>query len=145
MNIKLIKVNENLDYHIRILYILLSKRKYNISHLELPSYSAHKRFVVNSPYRVWYLIKKHEEFIGSLYITNDNIISINAENIDIDDYEIILKSALSNHDPLEPIKSVRNGNFLINVNPSNEILIKFVKKMGMEHIQSSFLIKPRIK
>ena len=39
----------------------LSKRKYNISHLELPSYSAHKRFVVNSPYRVWYLIKKYEE------------------------------------------------------------------------------------
>ncbi len=141
MEIKLIKVNKKLVYHVRILYILLSKRKYNISHYELPSYSDHKRFVINSPYRIWYLVKKCKEFIGSVYITNENIISINGHKMDIDDYEIIFKSVLSNHDPLAPIKSVRNGNFIINVNPSNKVLIGFMKRMGMEHIQSSFLIK----
>ena len=144
MDIKLIKVNIDIEYHIRILYILLSKRKYNISHSKLPSYIDHKNFVINSPYRIWYLIKKCKEFIGSVYITNENVISINGNKIDIDDYEKILKSILSNHDPLKPIKSVRNKNFLINVNPSNKELIEFMKRRGMEHIQSSFLIRPYI-
>ena len=143
MDIKLIKVNNHIDHHIRILYILLSKRIYNISHFKLPNYSEHKKFVINAPYRIWYLIKKNKEFIGSVYITNENVISINGAKIDIDDYEKILKKVLSNHDPLKPIKSVRNANFLINVNPSNKLLIEFMKKKGMEHIQSSFLIKQK--
>jgi acetyltransferase-like isoleucine patch superfamily enzyme len=143
VEIKLIEVNRNIDNHIRILYILLSKRIYNISHFKLPNYSEHKRFVINSPYRIWYLIKKHQEFIGSVYITNENVISINGEKIGIEDYKVILKNVLDNHDPLKPIKSVRNANFLINVNPLNKVLIEFMKRTGMEHIQSSFLIKPK--
>ncbi len=142
MKINFIKVNPNNIEHIRILYILLSKRKYNISHTNFPSYSEHKNFVLNSPYRFWYLLKKSDEFIGSIYITNENVIGLNAYKINLQDYETIFKSILIKHKPLKPIKSVRNANFLINVNPKNKKLIEYMEKFGMEHIQSSYLIKP---
>ena len=79
-----------------------------------------------------------------LYNEQDSLIELYSQiqkSVSVYDYEIIFKSVLSNHDPLAPIKSVRNGNFIINVNPSNKVLIGFMKRMGMEHIQSSFLIK----
>ena len=139
--VKLIKVENNKINHIRLLYILLSKRKYNISHKKLPSYREHKKFVINSPYRVWYLIKNVNRFIGSTYISKENIIGINAFDIDKDDYVKILKTLLNNHEPLKAIKSVRNANFIINVNPSNKVLLECMNKIGTEQIQTSFLIK----
>jgi len=139
--VKLIKVENNKINHIRLLYILLSKRKYNISHKKLPSYREHKKFVINSPYRVWYLIKNVNRFIGSTYISKENIIGINAFDINNDDYVKIFKTLLNNHKPLKAIKSVRNSNFIINVNPSNKVLLECMNKIGMEQIQTSFLIK----
>ena len=103
--VQLIKVENNKINHIRILYILLSKRKYNISHKKLPSYREHKKFVINSPYRVWYLIKNLNRFIGSTYISKENIIGINAFDIHNDDYVKILRTLLNNHKPLKAIKS----------------------------------------
>ena len=88
--VKLIKVENNKINHIRLLYILLSKRKYNISHKKLPSYREHKKFVINSPYRVWYLIKNVNRFIGSTYISKENNIGINAFDINNDDYVKII-------------------------------------------------------
>ena len=145
MFIELIKIDYKKINHIRILYILLSKRNYNISHNKLPTYQEHKDFVINSPYRVWYLIKKNNQFIGTIYISNENVIGINVNDLKVEDYEIILKNLLSKYDPLKPIKSVRNASFLINVNPNNLKLIECMKKIGMEHIQSTFLLKSIIK
>ena len=139
--IELIKVNVDNINHIRLLYVLLSKRKYNISHKKLPSFLEHKKFVINSPYRVWYLIKNVNSFIGSTYISKENIIAINAFEIDNDHYVKILKTLLNNHEPLKPIKSVRNSNFIINVNPNNKVLLECMNRIGMEQIQTSFLIK----
>ena len=143
MEIDLIKVNKKKIYHIRILFILLAKRKYKISHKECPSYLEHKEFVINYPYRSWYLIKKTNQFVGSAYITYENFIGINSNKMELDDYENTLKSLLILHDPLEPIKSLRNTSFSINVPPRNEILLECMRKMGAEHIQSSFVIKQK--
>ena len=48
------------------------------------------------------LIKNVNRFIGSTYISKENIIGINAFDIDKDNYVKILKTLLNNHEPLKP-------------------------------------------
>ena len=138
---ELIRIDCKKTSHIRILYILLSKRKYSISHKKLPSYLEHKNFVNNSPYRVWYLIKNINSYIGSIYISNENVIGLNVDFHNSGEYIEILKILLNIHKPLKPINSIRNSHFVINVSPHNKVLLDCMNKIGMEHIQTSFLIK----
>ena len=65
--------------HIDILFKLLSNRKFNISHKEMPSFSEHEKFVSSNPYRYWYLISNKKKYIGSFYIQYDNSIGINLD------------------------------------------------------------------
>ena len=54
------------------LYELLKERKswQNISHVEVPSYEDHKKFVYSEPYEAWYLIEDGGIHRGSIYITD---------------------------------------------------------------------------
>ena len=61
---------------IHFLYKLLLSRKFNISHRKSPSIEDHRAFVLNHPYRNWYLIKFESDYIGTLYLSNENIIGI---------------------------------------------------------------------
>ena len=58
------------------LYELLKKREKTISHKILPSFKEHTHFVRNHPYRIWYLIKSKNQFIGSVYLLNNNCLGI---------------------------------------------------------------------
>ena len=42
---------KNIEKHIEFLYELLNARKHNISHEKIPSFSEHRLFVDNHPYR----------------------------------------------------------------------------------------------
>jgi len=75
-NLKFIAVEKNNSDHINLLYDLLKSREYSISHKSLPKFETHESFVKNHPYREWFLILHGDEFIGSVYVTNDNIIGI---------------------------------------------------------------------
>ena len=137
----LLKINSNNENHIEILYKLLTKKKFNISHETLPLLDHHKIFVKNNPYREWYFIQKSSEIIGSVYITKDNVIGINIPEAQENEYLHSIKLIIEKHNPLEAIKSVRSKSFCINSNPKNKVLIKALEKLNMEHIENTYRFK----
>ena len=72
--------------HIEHLYKLLKNKKFNISHVKLPTYDEHKEFVQNNPYRKWFLIYIKNLVSGSVYISNENYIGINLPSNNSDIY-----------------------------------------------------------
>ena len=127
--------------HKKITFNILNNRKYNISNLNQIDFLDHEDFFQNHPYRNWYLIKFKSDYIGTLYLSKDNMIGINF----IKYKEIYLKKTinfvLSNHEPLPPIKSIRSDSFLINVHPENSKLSNFLVDNGAIHIQSTYKLK----
>ena len=72
--LKFISVEKTLE-HIEVLYSLLNKRSHKISHTKQPSFSEHKNFVLNHPYIAWYLIQMNGDWIGTVYLLDNNTIS----------------------------------------------------------------------
>tara|TARA_A100001015_G_C14982699_1_gene710169 strand:- start:286 stop:723 length:438 start_codon:yes stop_codon:yes gene_type:complete len=136
----LIPINSNKE-HIEILYNLLKERVHNISHKQLPSYEEHKSFILNHPYREWFLVKSNGTYYGSIYVLDNNCIGI---NIDADNENIIKKSInwiASQIKPLPGIKSVRNKNFHININPNNKKMAKILSNLNADLIEHTYIIK----
>jgi hypothetical protein len=131
---------KNSDEHLKETFRLLGLRKRGISHHEMPSFEDHKIFVANYPYRYWFLIRHSGSFIGSLYLTNENVIGLNivAERRDLIQQTII--KVLDEFNPLPPIKSVRNKSFLINVSVDDDNLASSILNLGGVEIQRTFLI-----
>ena len=73
------------DNHIKILFELLIKRKFSISHKKMPSFIEHEKFVSSHPYRYWFLISSRKKYIGSFYIQYDNSIGINIDPLNYED------------------------------------------------------------
>ena len=138
---ELIKVNQNKIKHIRLLFLILAKRKFNISHQDSICYKEHKNFVLNHPYRFWYLIKDNNNYIGSIYVTFNNEIGvsfiISSRQIYMDSIRTILKI----HKPLEPIRSIRSKFFIINTNPENNLLKDSLLSLGSSHLQNTYVFK----
>jgi hypothetical protein len=124
--------------HVEILYDLLSKREHSISHKSLPPLKRHTEFVFSHPYRVWYIIKSLDGYVGSIYLTNENNIGISV----ISDAEKYVPAAigvlLKKHRPLRAIRSVRNAEFDFNLSPANEKLIAVLKSMGASLVQVTY-------
>ena len=119
------------------LYQLLIDRKHSISHKIIPSYEEHNEFVYNNPYLVWYLIYKKDIMIGSFYIQSDNSIGINLNILREDDLIKIFDYIKKKYEPLPSIKSVRRGNFFLNIPCDNYSLIKIlhkIKKNKFKHL-----------
>ena len=138
---ELIKVNPHKINHVRTLFVILARKKFNISHICLPTYHQHKKFVENHPYRFWYLIKNEQKYIGVIYVTFENVIGINTIISSEELYINAIKALINFHKPLEEIKSIRNKFFVINVNPNNKILIEAIKTLGLNHIQNTYIVK----
>ena len=138
---ELIKVNPHKINHVRTLFVILARKKFNISHICLPTYHQHKKFVENHPYRFWYLIKNKQKYIGVIYVTFENVIGINTIISSKELYINAIKALINSHKPLEEIKSIRNKFFVINVNPNNKILIEAIKNLGLCHIQNTYILK----
>ncbi len=138
---ELVNVNPNNTNHVRNLFVLLSKKEFNISHICLPTYQEHKKFVQNHPYRFWYFILADQKYIGVIYLTFENVIGINTTISSKETYIEAISAVIKLHKPLEEIKSIRNKSFIINVNPKNKILIEAIKTLGLHHIQNTYVVK----
>ena len=142
MDIEFIEVTKSKE-HVSELYGILQKRNHNISHVNMPTLKEHTDFVKNHPYRKWYLIKKGSLSEGSMYIQNDNTISINLINVNFSIVKKALDFIFENHSPLEGIPSVRSSQFNLNVPPSNEALIDCLRSYGSELVEMRYVIKKK--
>ena len=121
------------------LYELLTARKpnVNISHKKNPTYAKHVNFVMSKPYSKWYIIYCATEKIGSVYITKQDEIGIHfkEKNITNKIRSKVLKMI---------IKKNPRDRYLININPSNTMMKKFLKNEGFELIQHTYEISKKI-
>ena len=133
------KVNDS-QAHYDILYELLKKRSFNISHKKIPSKHDHEIFVAKHPYREWILLKCSNKYIGSFYITSDNTIGINLSDPTTEHISALLEYIRKTFKPLKAIKSVRDDVFIVNCNPHNKKLIECLEKDNLKLLQVSYLI-----
>jgi hypothetical protein len=124
---------------IRALYEILIKRTHNISNTAHPLLEEHIKFVKNHPYRVWYLIKANSNYIGSVYLMENNCVGINLI-VDFDPFPNIVKKIIKKHKPLKEIKSVRPPYFYINVAPNNKEIENQLMRLNARKIQSTFIL-----
>jgi hypothetical protein len=122
------------------LYFLLKNKKYSISHNKIPSSEEHNKFVLDNPYIEWYLLYKDRNLLGSIYFHTDNSIGLNLSHPKKDDILEIINTVKKNHYPLSSIKSVRRGEFFINISPDDINMIQILKKLNKKEIQYSFKI-----
>ena len=128
--------------HINELYNLLKKRNFNISHVEYTTFKEHKKFVINNPYRNWYIIKNKDKYIGSVYLKYDNSIGINIIiKSTVKLIEEIINFIKSLNNPLSEKKSLRYKDFFINVPLDNVSMKQILKKLGYKQSQSTFIKK----
>lgn len=138
LSIKFEKIISSSQEQQAILFELLKKRKHNISNQIIPTKKQHNKFVINNPYRAWYLIKQGEVYIGTTYILDNNCLGFYALTQEDIVLPKALKFILQKYKPLKEIKSIRPKNFYINVSPDNNILETQLKILGAEKIQTTF-------
>ena len=139
-SVRLVRI-KNTKEHIDALYALLKSRKFNISNHRIPSYAEHKLFVMNNPYRAWYLIEVNKKYTGTVYLLKDNCVGIYAGEKNADVIKYVIRWILKNKSPLPGIKSVRPSNFFINLAPANKYMSLILKKMGATPIQVTYTLK----
>tara|TARA_Y100001935_G_C17184866_1_gene447037 strand:- start:321 stop:740 length:420 start_codon:yes stop_codon:yes gene_type:complete len=136
INFERIKPTQN---QIDELFFLLKNREHHISHKSVPSKKDHSDFVSENPYRVWYLIYKNRSLVGSVYLHTDNSIGIDLIKYNKKLILLVIEHIKDNHKPLPSIRSLRRGDFFINVASGNKQLIEILKKLNKNEIQCSFL------
>lgn len=125
----------------KALYELLKKRKFKISSHVIPTMEMHHEFVLNHPYRVWYLIKNNGRYIGSTYLLDSNCLSISVPYDQDLILDKILNFMISNHSPLSEIKSVRPPNFYMNIAPDHENIKFELENLGAKKIQITYSLE----
>ena len=55
--LEFLDIDKDSEIHISELFQILKKRKFNISHEDLPDFNNHRNFVLNHPYRLWKIVK----------------------------------------------------------------------------------------
>jgi len=122
------------------LFSLLLNRKYSISHKKFPSQKEHNEFVMNNPYIDWLLIYKDKNLLGSVYVQLDNSIGINLNEPNKDDVLEVINYIKYNYLPSSQIKSMRSGDFFLNIASDNSTMIQILNELNKKEIQRSFLI-----
>ncbi len=130
----------NSEDHISETYRLLKLRTSSISHKKEPTFEEHKNFVINHPYRFWFLVKSSKEYIGSVYLKHDNSIGLNIIDGFSNLTKEVLQKVVNSFEPLPPSKSMRNSHFIVNVAIENISLAESLKEFGGLEIQRTFLL-----
>lgn len=127
--------------HIKELYKLLKTRKFNISNKNLPNFAEHKSFVINHPYRLWYLIEVKKKYVGTLYLLKDNCIGLYLREKYKKFIKKIIIQILQNVKPLPEIKSIRSKDFFINLAINDKNSSKQLLKLGAKKLQTTYSMK----
>ena len=128
------------DKQKEMLFNLLKKRKYNISHAELPDIKKHNTFVDNHPYREWFIVSRGKELLGTFYIKFDNSIGINIIEQNIENIELILNFIKKNFSPNKEVSSMVPAFFYINIASDNSELQDIMNKVNVRKLQISYKI-----
>lgn len=123
---------------VETLYALLHARQSGISHVSMPSLSDHRRFVLNHPYRFWYIIEQDRAALGSLYFHFDNSIGLSMPRQSWAMTRATLSQALALHKPLKGVKSVRSSHFFVNVRPGDHVLRRALIDLGWGALQVTY-------
>lgn len=129
-SIRLLLLNPHYVPQVEFLYDLLAQRDpvANISHREMPSYEAHRRFVESRPYKCWYIVHADDDPVGAVYLTHQNEIGIS-----------ILKDHQGHGYGKKAIRILIQAHpaekFLANIAPSNARSIAMFEKLGFGAIQ----------
>ncbi len=122
------------------LYQSLLQRSHVISHTEIPTYEAHKKFVLENPYRAWFIVNADDQSVGAFYLSNENTVGINIADEFIESVLNRITDYIREHYmPLPEIKSVRASSFTINVAPSNKRLRDALERRGKQVLQTTYL------
>lgn len=135
--IKLIEVKKT---DCRFLFNQLRERNFhvNISHKKMPTYFQHVKFVLSKPYSKWYIIKRKNEKIGSIYLTKQNEIGIFLKRkFHHKGFGILALNTIIKNNP--------RPRYLANINPKNIRSINFFKKQGFDLIQHTYEMMPSLK
>ena len=132
------------DQQIKKLYQLLKERLYSISHKELPEFRKHKKFVLNSPYRFWYLIQSSDGVFGAFYIKFDNSVGLNLKFNDQLLLEKVIEFIRSELSPMPAKDSVTPDYFYINVSSKNVDLLDLFDEIGICRLQVSFKVEESV-
>lgn len=126
------------DPQVRVLYDLLHLRRYSISHKQVPPFEEHRDFVNDHPYRVWFLIKASSDYIGSVYVKDDNSIGLNLDPVSVDSVQTTLEFIRTKMVPMPAKASLVPDYFYINVAASNEALLRVLDKVAVKKLQVSY-------
>ena len=124
-----------------ILFELLKKRKYNISHSQIPDINLHNKFVDNHPYREWFIIFQKEQEIGTFYIKQDNSIGLNLIKQTKESIQLILDYINSKFSPEEEISSLVPSYFYLNISSDNFELQAILEELKIPKLQISYKIQ----
>ena len=123
-----------------ILFQLLKKRIYKISHSEIPDIKSHDKFVENHPYRAWFIIFENGKEIGTFYIKFDNSIGLNLIIQNKENISYILKFVKNNFLPQKEVSSLIPPFFYLNISSENSQLQCILDEMKINKLQISYKI-----
>ena len=128
--------------HIAALFSILDKREgdHVISHNQHTDFKTHREFVFSHPYRYWFLVECQKQFVGTVYLTNENVIGVFIEHEHLGILEETLTYVLDTFDPLPKIPSVRSPEFTINIAPRNTTYARIVQGLGGRLIQETYIL-----
>ena len=96
--------------------------------------------MLSHPYRDWFLVKFEGDFVGSIYISNENTVGINISNSENEAVVgAIIGFVKGQYQPLDAIPSVRPA-FSVNVPPTDIGLVNALSNLDFALAQYTFLL-----
>jgi RimJ/RimL family protein N-acetyltransferase len=111
--------------HLIFLYRMLKERdpRTCISHEEMPTYKQHIDFVMNKPYKEWFIIYNRDVKVGNIYITKMNEIGLFI-------CDAVTREGFGSKALKMLIRRYKKETLLANIAPKNERSQAFFTKHG---------------
>lgn len=128
------------------LQLRLQEPDANISHRVLPRREDHDLFVLNHPFRYWYLVvdlASVQEYIAEVRVGLDNSLGIFVwpERRLEGHARRLLQGITKMLEPLPAIPAVRPGHWVANINPGNDASIRLFGALGFRLVQHTYALE----